>query len=293
MNAVLKRSSRKTLPDTPRFTCLPESAAGASRSGLPVGLTTGRSGQAVAPVSLTAVPVKKRAKKTTETCGRPCTGSSASAALSEYLANRLKAQLGTAGSMIYKQTWKRKTTPSGIVYWAHTARAHRISDSDCIGWPTPNVLPASNNVNLQCSGDGRTTPNKLGWAAALAGWPTATVSDATAGARPPDKKRGSAPGLIAAAQLAGFPTPRVSDTNGSKPPPGKQGGLGLNQLVGFGTTQTGSTAETTSTGQLNQDLSRWLMGYPYHFETCLPSYSDWQAWQGLMAQACAGQNPTG
>lgn len=33
-------------------------------------------------------------------------------------------------------------------------------------FPTPNASPASNSLDLRCSGDGRTKPNKLGWAVA-------------------------------------------------------------------------------------------------------------------------------
>ncbi len=33
-------------------------------------------------------------------------------------------------------------------------------------WPTPNAGKAANEMNLRCSGDGRTKPNKLGWAVA-------------------------------------------------------------------------------------------------------------------------------
>jgi hypothetical protein len=35
-------------------------------------------------------------------------------------------------------------------------------------WPTPNAGKAANEMNLRCSGDGRTKPNKLGWAVAKA-----------------------------------------------------------------------------------------------------------------------------
>src|SRR5690606_7556037 len=49
-------------------------------------------------------------------------------------------------------------------------------------WPTPNTCKASNDVTLQCSGDGRQKPNKLGWAVAAntpsGNWPTPTRSDA-------------------------------------------------------------------------------------------------------------------
>lgn len=31
-------------------------------------------------------------------------------------------------------------------------------------WPTPNAMLATSNLALNCSGDGRKTPNKLGWA---------------------------------------------------------------------------------------------------------------------------------
>lgn len=34
-------------------------------------------------------------------------------------------------------------------------------------WPTPNSAKAGNDTTLTCSGDGRETPNKLGWAVAV------------------------------------------------------------------------------------------------------------------------------
>ena len=43
-------------------------------------------------------------------------------------------------------------------------------------WPTPNSCKASKDLNLQCSGDGRAKPNKLGWAVAQRTWPTATAT---------------------------------------------------------------------------------------------------------------------
>jgi len=43
-------------------------------------------------------------------------------------------------------------------------------------WPTPNSCKASEDLNLQCSGDGRAKPNKLGWAVAQRTWPTATAT---------------------------------------------------------------------------------------------------------------------
>jgi hypothetical protein len=34
-------------------------------------------------------------------------------------------------------------------------------------WPTPNASPLTSSMTLTCSGDGRTTPNKLGWSVAI------------------------------------------------------------------------------------------------------------------------------
>ncbi len=44
-------------------------------------------------------------------------------------------------------------------------------------WPTPNAAKAANDVNLQKSGDGRQTPNKLGWAVASGLFPTMVAHD--------------------------------------------------------------------------------------------------------------------
>lgn len=46
-------------------------------------------------------------------------------------------------------------------------------------WPTPNAAKASSDTTLTCSGDGRETPNKLGWAVATLMWPTARACSAT------------------------------------------------------------------------------------------------------------------
>ena len=55
----------------------------------------------------------------------------------------------------------------------------RTSENESGYWPTPGAAKANQDVNLTCSGDGRSKPNKLGWA--VAQWPTPTRSDATDG----------------------------------------------------------------------------------------------------------------
>ncbi len=54
----------------------------------------------------------------------------------------------------------------------------------------------------------------------------------------------------------------------------------VHQLLDSGETPSGSTAATASTGQLNPDLSRWLMGIPSEWSTCAPSSSELKAASG-------------
>ncbi len=91
-------------------------------------------------------------------------------------------------------TWKHKVTPRGRSYYQLQVSVPRTGEIAYGLWPTPRVvdvprgpqaqggeslteavhsmLPtpnaanAGNDLTLTCSGDGRTTPNKLGWAVA-------------------------------------------------------------------------------------------------------------------------------
>ena len=72
-------------------------------------------------------------------CSHTSSNSLSSASLTLSLVSRLKQQLGMGGSMIYKQQWRERTTPSGMLFWAHTAcPMARTKDRDCSGWPTPS-----------------------------------------------------------------------------------------------------------------------------------------------------------
>lgn len=112
-------SSQTTSEATPSAISSPASADGATRSDWPDGAMTDLFGRVVAPVNPIAPRGRTQGRLTHGTFGRRGFASSASARLASSLASRLIVRLGTAGSTLFQQTWKRKITPSGRVFWAH------------------------------------------------------------------------------------------------------------------------------------------------------------------------------
>lgn len=86
--------------------------------------------------------------------------------------------------MEYRQTWKEKATPSGRLYWAHTASARPISDSESSGWPTPQARdhfpPHTDEYIAEKKAQGHGMAN-LNDVALLAGWPTPMAQNPDAG----------------------------------------------------------------------------------------------------------------
>lgn len=85
-------------------------------------------------------------------------------------------------------------------------------------WPTPSAARAGNDLTLTCSGDGRETPNKLGWAVAISqgsAWPTPAARDFKDTGTSPSEFERNTPGAVSRAggslnpswvsQLMGFP----------------------------------------------------------------------------------------
>lgn len=127
----------------------PESVAGPTPSGLLDGPTTVQCGLGLVHANLSARQGKAQAWLINATCGPLGSGSSESVALSQSLVSRLQQRFGTDGTMLFRQTWKRKATPSGRVYWAHTASALRTSGNGYISlrtyWPTPTAVDRVRN----------------------------------------------------------------------------------------------------------------------------------------------------
>jgi len=71
--------------------------------------------------------------------------------------------------------------------WQPLTLARPTEGKDAGLWPTPNAMKSTNDLNFQCSGDGRMKPNKLGWAVAQKIWPTPTVNDSKNCTLPPSQ----------------------------------------------------------------------------------------------------------
>ena len=97
-----------------------------------------RSGQEAAHANLSARQAKEKDLLTSGTYGRRGFISSITDSLQLYLENRLQQQLNTDGSILFKQTWKQRTTPLGRRFLEHTASVLRTNDSDYGSLPTPS-----------------------------------------------------------------------------------------------------------------------------------------------------------
>ena len=201
---------------TSSATSSPDSVASPTPSDSPGGPTTDPSGPAPVPVSPSVPPGSEPAQMTLGICGPHGSGSSASADLSQRLANRLRARLPTAGSTEYRQTWKPKATPSGRSYWAHTASARRTSDNGSGGSPSGWVSPtAQDGARGSLPPRPHDTGIPLSQQVALTGWPTPNVPNGGRSITHAEMKGSTAyhhgkkvqVGLEAVAKMAGWETP--------------------------------------------------------------------------------------
>lgn len=239
--------------DSLKFTSLPGLVFGHMPCAALAGRTPDQSGQVLARASLSARQARERDLLTSGTYGPPCIGWLGSAILSLSLASNLQALTQMTGSTLYKQTWKQWDMPSGRVRFRLRASARRTSVTELTGWPTPT---ASNTKNAYQDAQkviarriaGR--QSNLQDFACLAGWPTPAARDHKGGYQGGRMRNGklSTDTLDVVAQIAGPARLTVS-----------------------GDLLTGCSARMKSGGQLNPNLSRWLMGLPPEWDVFAPT----------------------
>lgn len=270
-----------TLKGSRNVISLPGSASGLTPCAAQDGLMIAPYGQGHAPASHSASAVQKQEKPMSATSSPHGSVLYRSASLTLSLASRLQAKTVLTGSTMYKLAWKERLTPLRVSISALRASVRRTSGNASSGWPTP--LASSWR---QPSNAGRQGGLNLQTAVVLAGWATPTATDGKGGYLEGRIRNGklSTDRLDVTAQLTGWPTPTTIDNNqvagmgAASNHPSRGTTLGeaarltsLVRLEASGRELTGCSAVMESGGQLNPELSRWLMGLPDAWARCAPT----------------------
>lgn len=234
-------SQQMILPGLPSAISLRASGHGHTPCAAQDGRMTAPSGQDPVPASLSARQAKEKGLLTSGTCGPPSSVSSASAALTSFLASRLQALTALHGSTLYRLTWKQRTTPAGRSIPALRASVPRTS-----GWPTPRSVAAGPDfaIAMRKNSGGMS----LQTTAQLAGWVTPSARDWK--------------------DTPGMATERPDGRNRTDQLPRQAATASSCRLTVSGKMLTGFCAGMESGGQLNPALARWLMGLPPEWDDC-------------------------
>lgn len=240
-------SIRTTSNPSPSAISSQASESGPTPSAAPDGLTIDLFGPALAPVSRSPRQAISMAQRMAGTYGLRGSDSSASARLASCLANRLRANLASRGSTMYRLTWKAVHTPLRRPICALRASALPTFASGSTGWPTPQARDGKGAMSTGSELSHNSRP--LNEIARLAGWPTPLAQDSEAS---------GGEGSIAAGKR-GLTLTAITKR------------MELARRRASGILSTGSCAGMADGDLLNPSLPRWLLGLPRAWDDCAPT----------------------
>lgn len=265
-----------TLPDILNATFLQASEDGATLSDLQDGPMAARVGLSVAPANLSAWQAKEAGLLMSGIFGLLPTGLSPNVDLSQSLGSKLRLRLDSTGSTLFTLTWKQRLTPLKLSISALRASALRTFDSACTSVPTPDTH--------ECAGPQNPAKPPLGGHSirlqdmvTLASVPSPNCNDAKGGLRTNSNTPQLCDKVKKLTPVAKESQRDYKDSTGmSVTGVNRDGSLRQRQdqlprqaaLAGSGLTPIGGMGKTKSTGQLNPDYSRWLMGFPAEWASC-------------------------
>ena len=177
-------------------------------------------------------------------------------------------------------TWPRSGLMLDGQCWELPTLERRTDASESGYWPTPNAMQATSDVNFRCSGDGRTKPNKLGWAVAEREaigpktppmWPTPTVCG-NHNRKGASKTSGDGLATVVAQRTWPTPTPTATAHKGWSP---NHKRANTDDRLDYSVEREAfQPGRQTPPRRLNPEWVAWLMGWPIGHTSLKPLEMD-------------------